>query len=464
MAADKNDGVGDDTVVAVITPPGEGGIAALRLAGPKSLELLNRCFVSKSGKDSSMIPFMLRYGHFVKRSGEKLDEVMAVHMPEGKSYTGLDQVEIYCHGGRHVVSLLLEELIQRGARAAEPGEFTRLAFLNGRIDLAKAEAVAEIIAANTDASYRASREHLLGEYSESINRIRDDLVDVLADIEASIDFPEEETDLSDSNRQVASIDRLGDRIGVLLSSYSGGRIIKEGFKVAICGRPNAGKSTLFNLLLRQERALVNPVAGTTRDYLSEWIDLEGVAVNLIDTAGLRRRGGRVEREGQRRTKKIIDQSDLVIWMVDLSEQDWPECLKADRKSLRGKEIMFVGNKLDLAAYADDLRVLDYSDIMPLSCVTEDGFDILKEEIVKVISGKMPDLTSGVVVTSARHKQKLSLALESLNSARTKVEKGESPELTAFDLRQAKDALDEITGKVYTEDILGKIFSSFCIGK
>jgi tRNA modification GTPase len=305
---------------------------------------------------------------------------------------------------------------------------------------------------------------LLGEYSAHISGIRDDLVDILADIEASIDFAEEEIDVSDSSRQIASIGRLAGQISVLLSSYSGGRIIKEGFKLAICGRPNAGKSTLFNLLLRQERALVNPVAGTTRDYLSEWIDLGGVAVNLIDTAGLRRRGDDVEKEGQRRSRKIIDQSDLVIWMVDLSERDWPGCLKADRKTLRGKEIIFVGNKLDLAAYADDLRVLDYSDIVPLSCVTEDGFDILKEEIVKVIDAKMPDLTSGVVVTSARHKQKLTLALENLNSARAKVEKGESPELTAFDLRQAKDALDEITGKVYTEDILGKIFSSFCIGK
>lgn len=464
MSTHRRTGAGDDTIVAVITPPGEGGVAALRVAGPMSLSVLRRCFTPEHGDNSSITPFLMRYGRFVDRDEESLDEVMAVFMPKGHSYTGLDQVEIFCHGGRHVVRRLLDELVGLGARPAEPGEFTKLAFLNGRIDLARAEAVAEVIAANTEASFEASREHLLGRYSSHVDELRNRLVGILAEVEASIDFSEEDIDPAQSEHLALLAHELTESISELLKTYDGGRIIHEGYRVAICGRPNAGKSSLFNLLLKQERALVHAKAGTTRDYLSEWIDLGGFAVNLIDTAGLRQGGGTVEKAGQSQAQKIIRSADLVLWLVDLSSRGWRKNLEIDTPTLDSSNIIIIGNKIDISERSKKELSEKYQVIVPVSCTTERGIPELKQLIVKRIEEKMPDLTSGLVVTSARHKEKLSRAVRQLKKAERKLKKGESPELTAFDLNQAKQALDEITGHVYTEDILGRIFSTFCVGK
>ena len=455
----------DETIVAVITPPGEGGIAALRIAGKRSLSFLESHFRSTSEDSPQFKPFLMRYGHFVGRDGNVIDEVMAVYMPAGRSYTGLPQVEIFCHGGRQVVQLIQQQIVNDGARMSEPGEFTRLAFLSGRIDLAKAEAVAEIIAANTDSSFGAAREHLLGAYAEHVTVLREALVDIAAEIEASIDFPEEDIDAAGSRRLVEMLDRTIGSIGELVESYTGGRIIDEGYRIAIGGRPNAGKSSLFNLLLRQERALVTPTAGTTRDYLSEWIDLGGFKVNIIDTAGLRRGGGQIERAGQKSAKRIIDSSDILLWMVDLSKKNWQAELKADIKALEKTAIILLGNKIDAVPIgAEKAWQADSNNLLLTSCKTRKGIADLKKSLIVRINDKMPDLTDGLVVTSARHKQKLAVALKALRAARRKMAASESPELTAFDLRLAIGAIDEITGRIYTDEILGKIFSRFCVGK
>ena len=455
---------GDDTIVAIITPPGEGGIAAVRIAGPESREILQRCVTPEPGKSRDIIPFTMRLGHFVDPEGETIDEVTAVFMPAGRSYTGLDQAEIFCHGGRQVVQMILDNIVKYGARPAEPGEFTKLAFLNGRIDLARAEAVAEIIAAGTETSYLASREHLLGKYSEHIGDIRQELVELLAQVEASIDFVEEDIDPDDNPRLAEKSESLISRLETLVETYSGGRIIREGFKIAIAGRPNAGKSSLFNLLLKEERALVNPTPGTTRDYLSEWIDLDGFAVNLIDTAGLRQEGDEVEKAGQNRSEKIISQADLVIWMADVSITTWHTILKGDIAKLSDYPIMLIGNKIDISELGLSDPGISRAGALPLSCMTGEGFDQLRDELSTMIRNNMPDLTDGLVVTSARHQKKLTEAISALKSARQKLADSESPELTAFDLAEARKALDEITGKVYTEDLLAEIFSTFCIGK
>ncbi|MCP4685016.1 MAG: tRNA uridine-5-carboxymethylaminomethyl(34) synthesis GTPase MnmE, partial [bacterium] len=347
-------------------------MAAVRLAGPHSLKILDRFF--KPQANSQTQPFLLRYGLFVSSEGETLDEVMAVYMPHGKSYTGLEQVEVFCHGGRKIVQMIMEELLTAGARAAQPGEFTKLAFLNGRIDLAKAEAVAEIIAANTDSSVRASREHLLGAYGEHIEQIREQLVTVLADLEASIDFSEEEIDPGTNVQAAKLLMGVENEIAVLVDSYTGGRIINEGFKIAIGGRPNAGKSSLFNLLLRQERALVNPEAGTTRDYLSEWIDLEGFAVNLVDTAGLRAGGSKIEKEGQARAEKILREANLLLWMVDLSDENWRGSLEVDAEKFENCAILLVGNKIDLVG---DTTKTAEPNTMSISCLTRKGLKGLR---------------------------------------------------------------------------------------
>ncbi len=453
----------DDTIVALITPPGEGGIAALRLAGPDALAIANQHLRSRTGEPIALDPFHLRYAIFHSSSGQNIDEVTAVSMPHGHSYTGLEQVEIFCHGGRMAARLILEELMTSGARAAEPGEFTKLAFINGRIDLARAEAVAELIAANSHASFRASREHLLGAYSEHVAELREQIVRVTSEVEASIDFPEEEITPASQAEVTHQIESVVDRINQLLQTYKGGRIIAEGFSVAISGRPNAGKSSLFNLLLRKERALVNPIAGTTRDYLSEWIELDGYAVNLIDTAGIRIKGGKIEALGIERARKIIRDSDLVLWMCDLTRRFWRKELEADLKDLPVEKTILLLNKIDLAKEKSETS----TDVVPfirLSARTGAGLGELTGYLSREIHKRMPDLTSGLVVTSARHKQKLGGAVKALRSARIKNERGESPELVAFELRQATHCLDEITGKVYTEEILGRIFGKFCIGK
>jgi tRNA modification GTPase len=462
----KSNDSGDKTIVAVITPPGEGGIAALRISGPESLKYLKSHFISRSKKKLKKFPpFYMRYGYFMNSTDEIIDEVMAVYMPRGKSYTGMEQVEIFCHGGQKVVELIQDVIVKSGARVAEPGEFTKLAFLNGRIDLTKAESVAEIIAANTDSSFETAREHLLGAYSEHVDMLRDSLIDITAEVEASIDYPEEDIDPAEKSLLLNQLDTLINKIKNLAETYIGGRIINEGFKIAIAGRPNAGKSSLFNLLLRQQRALVTPTPGTTRDYLSEWIEMDGFKVNIIDTAGLREKGGKIEKAGQDSAKKIIESSDLVLWIFDLTSKKWIDNLKADLKSLENSHIILLGNKIDIVNNLNKYKIKENENTyMMISCKTQKGITALKNEIVAQIKEKMPDLTSGIVVTSARHKQKLQNTIKHLNSSHQKLVKNESPELTALDLRSAINEIDEITGKIYNDDILGRIFSKFCIGK
>ncbi|MEE8149282.1 MAG: tRNA uridine-5-carboxymethylaminomethyl(34) synthesis GTPase MnmE [candidate division Zixibacteria bacterium] len=455
----------EDTIVAIITPPGEGGIAAIRLAGSRSLSLLIKHFRSVRKDESEFKPFLMRYGFFVDDKSDKIDEILAVFMPKERSYTGLEQIEIFSHGGSLIAKKIQEILLQSGARAAEPGEFTKLAFLSGRIDLSKAEAVAEIIEANTQKSYDVAREHLIGNYSEHIEKLRAELIEILAEVEASIDFPEEEIDPQETSKLVKRLSSLARSIRGLADSYSGGRIISEGFKIAIAGRPNAGKSSLFNLLLKQERALVTPTPGTTRDYLSEWIELEGQAVNIIDTAGLRSGGGVIEKAGQSSAKKIMNQADLIVWMADLSQKKWVDFLSEDLSEELNRNSIILGNKIDKVSLDEKTKkfISDHN-VLPLSCLTSQGVDSFKRVLANTIAETMPDLTSGLVVTSARHMQKLNSALDEISQAKSKLAENQSPELTALDLRQAANELAEITGRIYNEDILGQIFSKFCIGK
>lgn len=465
-APKKSSDSGDRTIVAVITPPGEGGVAALRLSGPDSLKYLKSHFISRSKKRlRKFSPFYMRYGYFINLSGVIIDEIMVVYMPRGKSYTGLEQVEIFCHGGQKVVEMIQDELIKSGASVAEPGEFTKLAFLNGKIDLTKAESVAEIIAANTDSSFETAREHMLGAYSEHVDMLRNLLIDITAEVEASIDYPEEDISPSEKSSLLNQLDSLLEKVKELVDTYVGGRIINEGFKIAIAGRPNAGKSSLFNLLLRQQRALVTSTPGTTRDYLSEWIEMDGFKVNIIDTAGLREKGGKIEKAGQYSAKKIIASSDLVLWIVDLMSKNWKDNLKVDLETLKNYNILLLGNKIDVIKNFSKFKIIGIKNkYFLISCKTQKGLASLKHEIISIIKEKMPDLTSGVVVTSARHKQKLLNTIKHLKLSRQKMVNNESPELTALDLRSAINEIDEITGRIYNDDILGRIFSKFCIGK
>lgn len=452
---------GGETIVAIITPPGEGGLAAVRVAGPSSRRVVGKHFLPTS--KGRLTPFLLRHGIFQDTNGKLIDEVTAVFMPRGRSYTGLDQVEIFCHGGRLIVREILDEILKSDVRVAEPGEFTKLAFLTGRIDLTKAEAVAELIRANTEHSGAVAQEHLAGALTEHVSSIRLQIVDSLSELEARIDWPDEDLQLPSLETLEESVNRLIDSVDKLAKSFQGGKIVREGYLVAVCGRPNAGKSSLFNILLKQERALVAPSPGTTRDYLSEWIDIGGIAVNLIDTAGLRTHGRAVERAGQKQATGLIQKADLVLWVVDAAQKGFRSRLANDLMSIAHKEIMVVANKLDLVNETDSLES-DKSISVGISCHTKAGLSLLRQLLRERIETRLPDLTDGLVVTSARQQKKLVESRRALKRARSKMHLSESPELIVFELQEAVRSLDELTGRITTEDVLNQIFSKFCVGK
>lgn len=392
-------------------------------------------------------------------------------MPQGQSYTGQNQAEIFCHGGQYVLKQILEVIYGNQVRPAEPGEFTRRAFLAGRIDLAKAEAVADLIASKTEYSYHAAMNNLLGRMTDYIDSIRSGAIALLAEIEVSVDYPEEGLEAGDKARLLESIDTIIFHAKELSESYRAGQIIKEGFKIAIAGRPNAGKSSLFNLMLNQNRAIVAPTPGTTRDYLTEWIDMEGAAVSITDTAGLRAKGGQIEKAGQVSAKGIINDSDLVIWIVDISRKEWKsETIKDINEISKDKKTLVALNKIDKIGNFDKSAAgsIDCQNkalkVIPMSCKTDTGFKLLRKELIKRINESMPDLTDRLVVTSARHKKKLDDFLAAFGKARKNIVKEESPELIAFELRSGINQIDEITGRIYNDEILENIFSRFCIGK
>lgn len=457
----------DDTIAAIITPPGDGGLGAIRIAGPESLRIVNRVFRPSEHPDSPLRPFHLYHGYIMDNNGVVIDEVTAAVMPEGRSYTGQLQAEIFCHGGQFVLRRILEEILRQDARPAEPGEFTRRAFLSGRIDLTRAEAVADLVASKTAYAYNVARNNLLGRLSHEIDSLRTKIIDLLAEIEASVDYPEEALETSTNQTLIQSLREVIATIDNLLISYRSGRIIKEGFKIAIAGRPNAGKSSLFNLLLNQNRAIVASIPGTTRDYLSEWIDLDGLAVQLTDTAGLRGRAGVIEKAGQASAQKIIEESDLVIWLVDIGRQGWKKEIPADLKNLSNRHILLLYNKIDKAKrdVRANLKSIDFSvPSFPVSCLTREGMTDFRSYLKTVTSAEFPDLTDRLVITSERHQMKLKNACRHFKKALLSLKKQLSPELTAFDLRQGLNEIDEITGRVYNEQILDRIFSRFCIGK
>lgn len=457
----------DDTIAAIITPPGEGGIGAIRIAGPETSKILTRIFRPGETRDTTLRPFHLYYGHIVDNDGDVIDEVTAAVMPEGHSYTGQLQAEIFCHGGQFVLRRILEEILHKNARAAEPGEFTRRAFLSGKIDLARAEAVADLVASKTDYSYRVARNNLLGRLSLEIDSVRNAIIDLLAEIEAAVDYPEEGLETAGYPALVRSLGETIKTIENLTKSYRSGRIIKEGFKIAIAGRPNAGKSSLFNLLLNQNRAIVAPIPGTTRDYLSEWIDLDGLAVQLTDTAGLRGKAGIIEKAGQASAQRIIEESNLVIWLIDITRKGWQKEIQADLKSLSNRNILLLYNKIDIAKklHGETLKSPDFPHPrFPVSCLTGEGIADFRRHLKTVTSAELPDLTDRLVITSERHQTKLKNACRHFKKALQSLKKQLSPELTAFDLRQGLNEIDEITGRVYNEQILDRIFSRFCIGK
>lgn len=465
-----NSPLNEDTIAAVATPHGEGGIAVIRLSGPESLDILNRIFVSAhSGENPGpMDSRRLYHGRIVDpESSEAVDEVLTVYMKSPGSYTGEDVVEIHSHGGVLVPKRILGIVFGLGARPANPGEFSLRAFLNGRMDLAQAEAVADIVNAQTMDALKQAELQLEGALSHKIGAAKEAVLDILAEVEAQVDFPEEDIDPIVKDSITARIQDIIAGLGELIDSYDEGRILKYGVSTAIIGKPNVGKSSLLNSLLMKERAITSPIPGTTRDFIEESIDIRGLPLRLVDTAGIRATADEIERAGVLLAKKKAGEAELVIAVIDGSSELDGDDLEV-LTSLPEKQSLIVINKSDIGIIVNNneyLESIPQDRIIHTSAKTGAGIDSLKDAIYTLLTGNQARRDGReLVLTELRHKLALERAGDGLDSFLRILGLGESPEFLAFDLRIALDSLGEITGEVTTEDILGRIFSKFCVGK
>jgi tRNA modification GTPase len=440
----------DDTIAAIASPAGTGAVGLLRLSGTRA-----RAIFSKVWQGPELPPRRAVLGT-IAESGAVLDSVLATFFRGPASFTGEDTVEISCHGGVLVTRRILEALLRAGARPAEPGEFTQRAWLNGKLDLTQAEAVMDVIAAQTDMALRAAQRQLEGAIGARVTALRDDLLGVLAHVEAYIDFPEE--DISPDTGAVlrGHIESVLAGITRLLATADEGRILREGARTVLAGAPNAGKSSLLNRLLGCERAIVSESPGTTRDTIEEVIALRGIPLRLVDTAGLRESADAIEREGVARTRRMVETADLVLEIVDASQ---PPGEPIDLPNSGARRVLVL-NKSDLGVH----EAWQGRDGVEVSCLTGAGMEALTDAVVHALSGEGAAFTGMEAAVNARHQACLERAAASLRAALTQLEAGAAPEFTALDLREALEALGEIAGRTDTEDLLGVIFSRFCIGK
>lgn len=457
----------DNTIAAIATAPGEAGIGIIRISGDKSVEILKKVFKPKKNIEINDMPSRrVIYGHAVDRNEKVIDEVLAVIMRKPYSYTTEDVVELHCHGGIVPVRRIMEEVLKNGADIAEPGEFTKRAFLNGRIDLAQAEAVIDIITSKTEAGLNAALNQLDGELSREIKSIMDMLLSMLAHIEASIDFPEHDVEDITINKIKSMLMEAKAAITALAESFDEGKIVRDGLSTAIIGSPNVGKSSLLNVLLKENRAIVTEVPGTTRDIIEEYLNIGGVLIKLIDTAGIRETEDLVERIGVERTMEAIKNSDLVILVVDASK----ELLQEDKEIIdliEAKKVIAVLNKIDLGVavnkkYLDELFGKD--NIIEMSVKNRVGIDKLEKRIKGLVFHGKLSANKNKMVTNIRHKNLLDKALENIENALVSIEDNIPVDLISVDIREAWLSLGAITGDTAADDIVKEIFSKFCIGK
>ena len=460
----------NDTIVAIATPIGEGAISVIRISGPETIAVADRVFRGSAPlKDSD--GYRVHFGHIIDSAGEPIDEVLATVFRQPHSFTGEESVELSCHGGLLVTQMVLEAILQVGARHAGPGEFTRRAFLNGKMDLSRAEAVADLIAATSRKAHRASLGQLEGKLGGRVAELKAALTDLCGVLEIDLDFSEEGIDLIQRDEINARIGRVDVDLREMIDSFESGHIYREGVSVALVGKPNAGKSSLFNALLQENRAIVTAVPGTTRDSLEESISLEGILFRLSDTAGLRDSVDVAEVEGVKRSRDIIGRADVLVLVVDaletidagLAYREFTE----EHAVETNQHVLIVLNKCDLlplkgkeegrSSNADRSFSVD-----PVSAKTGEGLGRFKKRLVNIIAREGTD--QSLFLTNRRHRDACARARESLASARASLALGTAYEFIAFDLREAGGALAEITGEVTSEEILNNIFKNFCIGK
>ena len=453
------------TIAAISTAPGNAGIGIIRLSGEKCFEILDKIFVPKH--KGEIKGYTMKYGHIISASSKEIiDEVLVSYFVAPNSYTRENMCEINSHGGMVVENKILEECLKNGAMLAEPGEFTKRAFLNGRIDLSQAEAIIDIINSKTEKEMQVAQRQLKGRLSNKIEDIRKDILNIMADIEASIDYPEYDIEETTNEKIKIFLNGLEVKLNSLEKTFENGKILKEGIKTAIIGKPNVGKSSLLNLILGEERAIVSNVEGTTRDTIEEYVNINGIPLKIIDTAGIRNTIDEVEQIGVERSINILSDAELVIAVFDDSRALDDEDNKI-MNLIKDKKAIILINKTDLkkgnVINSEKIKGLHKTTI-PFSVLKEEGIDELYNAILKLFNMNNIDLDNTEIVTSARQKNYILRAHDALNKAKESIKNNMSIDITAICLKEILEELSSITGENVSEDIINEIFKKFCLGK
>ncbi len=453
------------TIVAISTAPGIGGIGIIRMSGESSFDILGKIFVPKKKyKKENIKGYTIKYGNIVDEKNEVIDEVLVSFFKSPKSYTTEDMVEISSHGGIVIMNKILDVCIKNGAEIAEPGEFTKRAFLNGRLDLSQAEAVIDVINSKTDKEAQVSIDQLKGNLSEKIALVRNKILDVMSDIEATIDYPEYDIEEVTNSKIIGVLGDVDNVLTELEKSFYNGKILRDGIKTAIIGRPNAGKSSLLNVILNEERAIVTDIEGTTRDTIEEFVSLEGVPLKIIDTAGIRNAQDEVEKIGVDKAVEISQKSDIIIAIFDISR----ELNDEDKKIInliKDKNAIIVLNKIDkqIKANTDEIEALNKPTIR-ISTVTKEGINTLYEEIKKMFNLENIASNGELIVSNTRHKSAIINARKNLEEALKAIDSNMPIDIISGNIREILVELGKITGETVTEDVINEIFSKFCLGK